>query len=230
MTAGYDTDSRVSRGAGFTLVEMLVAIAILAIIAVLGWRGLDGIVRARDAVSAETAFQRGLQAAFAQIESDLRQVTRDPSDTTTLPGILFGQGAFAVLRQAPVATDGRLRYQLVRYEVQSVSLPDGGLSGRLLRRVVTVETPEDVTNLLKRPEWPNALEQVLVDGVRGARTRMWGTTPEGNGWRLPEGTAAEALGRAWPLASTTPAPAAAIEFTLTAINGDEYRRAVLVRE
>jgi general secretion pathway protein J len=32
---------------GFTLIELLVAITILAIVAVLGWRGLDGIVRAR---------------------------------------------------------------------------------------------------------------------------------------------------------------------------------------
>ena len=34
--------------AGFTLVELVIAIAILALVAVLGWRGLDGIVRARE--------------------------------------------------------------------------------------------------------------------------------------------------------------------------------------
>lgn len=32
---------------GFTLIELLVAITVMAIVAVLGWRGLDGIVRAR---------------------------------------------------------------------------------------------------------------------------------------------------------------------------------------
>ena len=35
------------RARGFTLIELLVAISILAIVAVLGWRGLDAIVRAR---------------------------------------------------------------------------------------------------------------------------------------------------------------------------------------
>ncbi len=37
---------------GFTLVELLVAISILAILAVLGWRGLDSIVRARIGLTA----------------------------------------------------------------------------------------------------------------------------------------------------------------------------------
>jgi len=36
------------RGAGFTLVELLVAIAVLALLAIASWRGLDGMVRAQD--------------------------------------------------------------------------------------------------------------------------------------------------------------------------------------
>ncbi|MEN3295328.1 MAG: ral secretion pathway protein, partial [Burkholderiales bacterium] len=37
---------------GFTLVELLIAISVLAMVAVLGWRGLDSIVRARVALNA----------------------------------------------------------------------------------------------------------------------------------------------------------------------------------
>ncbi|MCA1855924.1 prepilin-type N-terminal cleavage/methylation domain-containing protein [Massilia oculi] len=55
---------------GFTLVELLVAISILAILAVLGWRGLDGIVRARIALTAQMEVTRGMQLAFAQMQSD----------------------------------------------------------------------------------------------------------------------------------------------------------------
>ncbi len=55
---------------GFTLVELLVAISILAIIAVLGWRGLDSIVRARMSLTTELEQTRGTQISFAQLEND----------------------------------------------------------------------------------------------------------------------------------------------------------------
>jgi general secretion pathway protein J len=58
------------RQQGFTLIELLVAISILAIVAVLGWRGLDSIVRARFALTAEIESTRGMQLAFAQMQSD----------------------------------------------------------------------------------------------------------------------------------------------------------------
>lgn len=58
------------KNSGFTLVELLVAIAILALVAVLGYRGLDGIVRTRETLTAQMETTRGLQLAFAQMQSD----------------------------------------------------------------------------------------------------------------------------------------------------------------
>jgi len=59
-----------SESLGFTLIELLVAISILAIVAVLGWRGLDSIVRSRVALTSELEQTRGLQLTFAQLQSD----------------------------------------------------------------------------------------------------------------------------------------------------------------
>jgi len=66
------TGMRGTRGrrGGFTLIELLVAISILAIVAVLGWRGLDGIIRSRESLTAKMEQTRGLQLAFAQLQSD----------------------------------------------------------------------------------------------------------------------------------------------------------------
>jgi len=58
------------RNGGLTLIELLVAITVLAFIAVLGWRGLDSIVRARIALTEDLEKTRGMQLAFAQLQSD----------------------------------------------------------------------------------------------------------------------------------------------------------------
>jgi general secretion pathway protein J len=55
---------------GLTLIELLVAISVLGFVAVLGWRGLDGIVRARIALTRDLEQTRGMQLTFAQIQSD----------------------------------------------------------------------------------------------------------------------------------------------------------------
>jgi len=72
------------RARGFTLIELLVAISILAIVAVLGWRGLDSLVRSRLALNAELELTRGLQLTFAQMQSDCAHVV-NPLNYPNLP-------------------------------------------------------------------------------------------------------------------------------------------------
>ena len=81
------------RASGFTLVELLVAISILGMVAVLGWRGLDGIVRARANLTEQMEVTRGMQLAFAQMQSDSEHMA-DP--------LLVGN------RQTLDSSDGRL--------------------------------------------------------------------------------------------------------------------------
>ena len=70
------------RQPGLTLVELLVAISVLAFVAVLGWRGLDSITRARASLNTDLEQTRGLQLAFAQMQSDCANAV----DAGTLDG------------------------------------------------------------------------------------------------------------------------------------------------
>ena len=72
------------RNRAFTLIELLVAISILAIVAVLGWRGLDSIVRSREVLTFELEQTRGLQLTFAQLQSDCARVV-NPLNYPNLP-------------------------------------------------------------------------------------------------------------------------------------------------
>ncbi|SFM16919.1 type II secretion system protein J [Variovorax sp. OV329] len=56
---------------GFTLIELLVAIAILAVLAVVSWRGIDGMARAQEQMRDRADAVLTLQSALAQWNSDL---------------------------------------------------------------------------------------------------------------------------------------------------------------
>jgi general secretion pathway protein J len=63
----------VMRPRGFTLVEILVALAILALTAVLAWQATSALVDGEVRLSTEAARWRALDHAFARLEADLRQ-------------------------------------------------------------------------------------------------------------------------------------------------------------
>jgi len=69
------------RGAGFTLIEILIALAILGLVAVLGYRAVASLTDSESRLAAESERWRGLDALFARIESDLRLAT--PRDVRT---------------------------------------------------------------------------------------------------------------------------------------------------
>lgn len=63
------------RVAGFTLIEILIALAILGLIAGLGYRAVSSLTESESRLAAESERWRGLDALFARIESDLRLAT-----------------------------------------------------------------------------------------------------------------------------------------------------------
>jgi general secretion pathway protein J len=64
---------RLSRG--FTLIELLVAIAVMALMAMLSWRGLDGMSRAQTQLQSRADDALALQVGLSQWRADLDAMT-----------------------------------------------------------------------------------------------------------------------------------------------------------
>jgi len=63
------------RPAGFTLIEVLVAMAIFAIIAILAYSGLDSVVNSKNRTEASMQRLQQLQMAMLTLTSDLQQLS-----------------------------------------------------------------------------------------------------------------------------------------------------------
>ncbi|MFM9881829.1 MAG: type II secretion system minor pseudopilin GspJ [Burkholderiales bacterium] len=73
---------RVGRSTGFTLIEMLVAIAIFGIMAGVAYRALTSVLDTRERLDIEHRKWRGLSIAFARIEQDLGAIRARPARDT----------------------------------------------------------------------------------------------------------------------------------------------------
>lgn len=73
------------RSGGFTLVEVLVALVIMATLALMAWQGVDGIVRTRDASQARLDKTLRLGTVLAQWEQDLASL----QETDAVPALSY---------------------------------------------------------------------------------------------------------------------------------------------
>lgn len=156
---------RITTQWGLTLVELLVAISVLGFVAVLGWRGLDSIVRARIALTSDLEQTRGMQLAFAQLQSDCAHL----ASSSVLPGripLTLGQGQLTLVRTV-YADNQPSRLQVISYRVND---------GLLTRR----ESP--ATRDLRELDnsWQNAVNDtftsqpvVLQSDVADMTMRLW---------------------------------------------------------
>ena len=100
-----------SRRAGFTLIEVLLALAIVAIIALLGYRALSALSESETRLTAEATRWRTLDLFFARLEGDLREAVPRPARlgaSRTPPWIgatdALGNGALEFSRAGPEFT------------------------------------------------------------------------------------------------------------------------------
>lgn len=150
---------------GLTLVELLVAISVLGFVAVLGWRGLDSIVRARIALTSNLEQTRGMQLTFAQMQSDCAQLASPTVLSGRVP-LTARQGQITMVRMV-YADNQPSRMQVISYRVKD---------GLLTRR----ESP--ATRDLRKLDtfWQSAVSDtdtsqpvILQSDVSAMTMRLW---------------------------------------------------------
>ncbi|NHZ92508.1 prepilin-type N-terminal cleavage/methylation domain-containing protein [Massilia sp. CCM 8733] len=159
------------RQGGFTLIELLVAISILAIVAVLGYRGLDSIVRAREALTLQLESARGMQLAFAQMQSDCEHLAT-PGLLQGRPYLLSAPDRLTLVRSVYNENDAA-RMQVVTY--------------RIVERMLTRRESNGTRDLVQLDVmWQAAISNAdtspsvtLQSGVSAMQIMTW----ENNGWR-----------------------------------------------
>lgn len=97
---------------GFTLVELLVALMVMAVLSLMAWRGLDGMARARDVTQSRADTVQALQSGLAQWGTDLDALADVRIFGTGAPGGLTtaldwnGQTLRLVRHTTAMAPDG----------------------------------------------------------------------------------------------------------------------------
>jgi len=172
---------------GLTLVELLVAISVLGFVAVLGWRGLDSIVRARIALTNDLEQTRGMQLAFAQLQSDCAHLV-SPSALPNRVPLAVGQGRFTLVRTV-FADNQPSRLQVISYQVK-----DGVLTRR--ESAATRDLKElDTLWLTAANDTDTSQAVVLQSDVTAMAMRLWVS----GGWHTD-------LGVLTPQTGTTASP------------------------
>ena len=112
----------IHRHAGFTLLELLVAVALFAVVAVLAYGGLDQIARQGSQLEAESTRLADVQRAVDRLASDLRAAVARPvrdASSGRLPALVggareldFTRGGYGNRLAEPRAELERVGYRL----------------------------------------------------------------------------------------------------------------------
>ena len=189
---------------GFTLVEMLVAIALLGLLGVISWRGLDYVAGQRERIDRDTDELSRILRVLSQLERDVAQRAPDfmlPAQTA--PGLL--PASIAVV----AAVDDTVALEIVRIAPQA-----GGpaRAQRIVYRIidsVLTRSASPASTALPVAAAANPVE--LLPGARRFAVRAF----SGGFWSEP-GTGAASV--------QPPARATGLEVAIEAADGARYVR------
>jgi general secretion pathway protein J len=194
------TEAASPRRPGFTLVELLVAISIMSIVAIIAWRGLSALIATRDRLGPEADDVRALLTVFGQMDRDLAHAVNPvlvPSGGSPVSvQTVDGSPALQILRFAEPLADGGSAVQQVSYAVV-----DGALMRQCSAAVRSVQIAATAT--------PSTVR--LITGVASMQVRVWRVN---EGWVVP--------------APNDPLRPPGVEVVINRSDGTSLRRVLLV--
>jgi general secretion pathway protein J len=199
---------------GFTLLELLAAIAIFAIMSAMAYRGLSAVLNTRKQLEVEQQKWRDVILLFARMEQDFASAVQRPIRDTS------GNDAAAFIGKPDAVgdTDGQVVFTRMGFSGQRGPLTAPQRMGYRFR-----------DNKLEHMSWP-VLDQgtrtapiigTLVENINAANFRFLEYQTNNSQWQ-----------NRWPQAGIPPATAslpAAVEISITLATGENMKRVFMVQ-
>jgi general secretion pathway protein J len=190
------------RASGFTLIEILVALLVFALLAGFGYRGLGAVLDAGERVTAETTKWRDLALAFEHMRLAFAQAAerpiRDRNDAAA--------PAFAGVAATRISSEPLVAFTRMGYAGHEGAAADQQRVGYRLR--------DDRLEQLAWPVLDQAphTEPLSVPLLTGVRELSFAYLHQGR-WHA-----------AWPIAEATAQHPAAVQMALQLASGERYQR------
>ncbi len=160
---------------GFTLVELLVAVSLLSLVAVLSWRALASITNTREQLTVALDGIAGLQAGFAQCQIDAANVLA-PDENDGRPTVQASIDRLSLLR-TQIERGRPSRLLAVSYSLEN---------GALVRRVADASPADDPS--ARKAVLPGAA--VVLQPAASILSLMAKGMPYSGSWLISPSTAA----------------------------------------
>lgn len=162
---------------GFTLIEVLVAIAIFSVMSVFAYQGLRGFLRARDVTTAQTAEFARLVTGVTVLQQDFEEAVPRPVRD-------------ALGDDVPALRSGQARGEVVaftRHTAWTAATPGESDLRRIEYRVADGELVRRTWSALDRVAATGFTDRTVLEGVADITLRYYGDGAWQESWPMGEG-------------------------------------------